>query len=345
MNPAESLLLPPLSMLYSAGIRLRLAAYRRHWFSVHSLGVPVVSVGNLTAGGTGKTPLVEWFCRALANEGKRVCVLTRGYGRRNASEQVVASDGRKILADVTYAGDEPLLLARKLLGVAAVVCNANRASAGEWAIKNLGTEVFVLDDGFQHLQLARDLNVVTIDATNPWGGGLLPYGRLREPVSGLTRADCIVLTRTDEGSDLASLTTRVQNIAGNLPLFHSRMITRALRYLDGRVAPRTSEPLAAFCGLGNPNTFFRHLEREGYSLALKRAFPDHFNYQQTDLDKLAAEAKAAGAKGLVTTEKDAVKLSSLRLGLPCYVLDIQIAIAEEDAVLLLLRDRVLTKNG
>ena len=174
MKAANSFILPPFSALYSIATRLRLAAYRRRLFSVSKLDAPVISVGNITTGGTGKTPLVEWICRVLAEEGKRVCVLTRGYRRQNPNEQVVVSDGHRILADVAAAGDEPLLLARNLLGIAAVVCNSNRSEAGRWAIKNLQSEVFVLDDGFQHLQLARDLNIVTIDATNPWGGGLLP---------------------------------------------------------------------------------------------------------------------------------------------------------------------------
>ncbi|HZE63418.1 MAG TPA: tetraacyldisaccharide 4'-kinase, partial [Pyrinomonadaceae bacterium] len=212
MKAANSLILPPFSALYSVATRLRLAAYRRKLFSVSKLDATVISVGNITTGGTGKTPLADWVCRVLANEGKRVCLLTRGYRRLNPNEQVVVSDGHRVLADVQAAGDEPLLLATNLLGVAAVVCNSNRSAAGQWALDNLRSEVFVLDDGFQHLRLARDLNIVTIDATNPWGGGMLPYGHLREPLSGLTRADCVVLTRTEEPTDLAALITTLQKI-------------------------------------------------------------------------------------------------------------------------------------
>src|SRR6476620_6934840 len=214
MKPANSFILPPFSALYSLATRLRVAAYRRRLLSVSKLDAFVISVGNITTGGTGKTPLVEWICRVLADEGHRVCVLTRGYRRQNPNEQIVVSDGHKVLADVAAAGDEPLLLARNLIGIAAVICNANRSEAGRWAINNLQSDAFVLDDGFQHLQLARDLNIVTIDATNPWGGGMLPVGHLREPLSGLTRADCFVLTRTDEQPDSSSITTELPRRVG-----------------------------------------------------------------------------------------------------------------------------------
>ena len=343
-----SLLLPPLSALYSIATRLRLAAYRRHLFLVSKLNAPVISVGNITTGGTGKTPLVEWVCRGLAKEGRRVCVLTRGFGRRNPNEQVVVSDGNKILADVSLAGDEPLLLATNLLGVAAVVCNANRTAAGQWAIKNLQSDVFVLDDGFQHLRIARDLNIVTIDATSPWGGGMLPYGHLREPLSGLARADCVVLTRTDEPVDLESITTILKKIVGPKPIFHSQMKTSALRGLKGDRVEQTSltsQPVGAFCGVGNPASFFNHLRRAGYELAFERAFPDHYHYEQADVDKIVARARQAGAGSVLTTAKDAVKLSALRFEMPCYVLEIKISIADEADLIQLIRNQLTPESA
>ena len=346
MPDATSLILPPFSALYSLATRLRLAAYRRHLFSVSKLDAAVISVGNITTGGTGKTPLVEWACRILAEERKRVCVLTRGYRRQNPNQQVVVSDGNKVLADVAAAGDEPLLLARNLLGIAAVVCSTNRSEAGRWALDNLQSEVFVLDDGFQHLQLARDLNIVTIDATNPWGDGLLPYGHLREPLGGLARADCVLLTRTDQSTDLASLTTTLKKIVGQTPIFRSRMVTSALHRLDGETvdsASSVSQPIAAFCGVGNPKSFFDHLRREGYELAFERSFPDHFNYQQADVENIIAEAKAKGAASILTTAKDAVKLSSLHFELPCYVLDIRISIEDEAHLIQIIRNKLIER--
>ncbi|HBB87558.1 MAG TPA: tetraacyldisaccharide 4'-kinase [Blastocatellia bacterium] len=343
MKTANSLILPPFSALYSLATRLRLAAYSRHLLSVTKLDAVVVSVGNITTGGTGKTPLVEWLCRVLAAEGKRVCVLTRGYRRQNPNEQVMVSDGHKVLADVAAAGDEPLLLARNLLGVAAVVCNSNRSEAGRWAINNLQSEVFVLDDGFQHLQLARDLNIVTIDATNPWGGGMLPVGHLREPLSGLTRGDCFVLTRTEEKPDLSSISAELQQTVGRRPVFRSRMVTTGLRRLGGETLDPVSsiqKPVAAFCGVGNPESYFNHLRREGFELAIARAFPDHYNYRQLDLDQIVAEAKAKGAAGILTTAKDAVKLSALHFEVPCYVLEIKISIEDEAQLVQIIRKQL-----
>jgi tetraacyldisaccharide 4'-kinase len=334
MNPLASLILPPLSAIYSVVTRARISGYRRGWFSVSKLSAPVISVGNLTTGGTGKTPLVEWVCIAVAREtGKKACVLTRGYGRANPQSQVVVSDGNKLLASEREAGDEPYLLAQNLLGMAAVVSNPDRLAAGEWAIKNLGSEVFVLDDGFQHLRLARDLDIVTIDGTNPWGGGtLLPYGRLREPRVGLSRADCIVVTRTEQVGDTVSLNESLQRFAGAIPVFNSRMMTSGIRGLNGESVDNESlrgQPLAAFCGVGNPKSFFNQLRQEGYTPAFTRTFADHHNYSQADLNRLIKEAKDHGARGLMTTAKDALKLASLELELPCYVLEIKISIDDD----------------
>lgn len=337
MKSSASLIFMPFSTVYAVVTRARLAAYRHGLFKVSHPGVPVISVGNITTGGTGKTPLVEWVCRTLATgdsqRGKNVCVLTRGYGRANPEAQVVVSNGTEILAHEKEAGDEPLLLARNLLGVAAVIANRDRVAAAEWAIGSLKTEVFVLDDGFQHLRIARDLNIVTVDATNPWGGGdTLPYGRLREPISGLARANCVVITRTDQVQEWQSVKRTVQKIAGDVPIFSSRMLTAGFRDVRGASVDRdefVSQPLVAFCGVGNPKSFFRHLEAEGFQLVFTRSFPDHHAYERSDVSRLIEEAKKNGARALITTAKDAIKLKALDLQLPCYVLEVKIAMDEE----------------
>lgn len=226
-----SLALAPLGLLYGAVARARLRLYGSGLLKSERVGAPVVSVGNLTAGGTGKTPLVEWAARALAREGLRACVLTRGYGRADEGRRVVASDGERVLAEVAECGDEPRLLAENLLGAASVVCDRDRVAAARWARGELGAEVFVLDDGFQHLRLARDLDIVTLDASAPWGGGhMLPRGLLREPRSGLRRADCVVITRAELAADLGALRAEVSRLCG-AEVFTSRLRTRGLRPL------------------------------------------------------------------------------------------------------------------
>jgi tetraacyldisaccharide 4'-kinase len=333
MNPFASLILPPLSAIYSAVTRARVTAYRRGWFAISKLPVPVISVGNLTVGGTGKTPLVEYVCNAVAREtGKSVCVLTRGYGRINSRSQVLVSDGTKLLAGERESGDEPYLLAQNLMGIAAVICNSNRLAAGDWALKNLGSENFVLDDGFQHQSLARDLDIVTIDAIDPWGGGrLLPSGRLREPRAGLSRADCVVITRTDQVENTVSLTDALRRLATSIPIFYSRMKVSAVSTVDGQKFYKDDilGPIAAFCGIGNPVAFFNQLRREGFTTNLTKAFADHQVYRQSDIDQLVGEAKAQGARALITTAKDALKLTSFKFEIPCYVLHINILIDEE----------------
>jgi tetraacyldisaccharide 4'-kinase len=328
----KSLVLPPLSALYGAVTRTRLALYQRGTFHTTKLDRPVISVGNMTAGGTGKTPLVEWVAKKVAGAGKNVCILTRGYGRENPQRQVVVSDGRTILTTPAEAGDEPYLLATKLLGAAAVICNADRISAGRYAIETLNADCFILDDGFQHLRLARDLNIVTIDATNPWGGGqLLPHGRLREPLSGLIRADCIVLTRCDQAENLETLRAEIRALIRGLPTSVFQSVMKPVRSL------LPTGPVAAFCAVGNPTAFFKQLNEADYNVVHEKSFTDHHAYTQNDVDDLIRAATRAGATSLITTAKDAVKLRSLHFSLPWHVFEIEISIADEPALIQLIK--------
>lgn len=353
-----SLALTPLGWLYGAVTRARLRLYRSGALKTEEAGAPVVSVGNLTAGGTGKTPLVEWVASALAREGLRVCVLTRGYGRADESKRVVASDGARVLAGVAECGDEPRLLAEKLLGAASVVCDRDRVAAARWARAELGAEVFVLDDGFQHLRIARDLDVVTLDATDPWGGGhLLPRGRLREPASALARADCVVITRAELAGDIEALRAEVARLSGGrAAVLTSRVRTRGLvplgefgRASDEVAARGASDdsgvggPVAAFCAVGNPRAFFEHLRRDGFGLSYTRAFTDHHAYTAADAEAVSREAASSGARALLTTAKDAVKLRGLGFALPCYVVEVGMEFDEEARLLNLLRDVISRK--
>ena len=328
----KSIVLPPLSLLYGAVTRTRLSLYRRGTFQTTKLNRPVISIGNITTGGTGKTPLVEYVAKTIAAQGKKVCILTRGYGRKDPHLQVIVSDGYGVLASPSEAGDEPYLLATRLAGKAAVISSADRIAAAQEAIKDFGTGVFVLDDGFQHLRLARDLNIVCIDATNPWGGGrLLPYGRLRESLEGMSRADCVVLTRCDQVESVDGVREEVVRLIGGRPIFESRM--RPVRVVSLKNGPETiAVPgrVGAFCAVGNPSSFFDSLRKLGYELGLERAFADHHDYSQSEVDELNQLAKQTAAMALITTSKDAVKLKGMAFSLPCYVLEIEIAINNSD---------------
>lgn len=328
MKFVSTVVLPPLSLIYSLAIRTRLKLYERGILRIDRLGIPVISIGNLTTGGTGKTPLVETACRILAEANRKVCVLTRGYRRPDEKSRLVVSDGTKVFADPFQAGDEPFLLAERLLGLAAVICDPNRVSAGKWAIKEFGIEVFVLDDGFQHLRLFRDLNIVAIDATDPWGSGaLLPYGRLREPVSGLNRADCVVITRANSQKSLAPLKSKIEATLSGRPVVMSHMRTCAIKPMPANGVMKDGaeilKPIGAFCGIGNPDAFFCHLEGDGFKLVFKRTFHDHHSYSNADVDLIIADAKNSGVKTLFTTAKDAVKLRSCRFEMPVLVVEIE----------------------
>jgi tetraacyldisaccharide 4'-kinase len=357
-----SLALAPLGMLYGVAARGRLRLYRSGLLKSENVGVPVISIGNLTTGGTGKTPLVEWAARAVAGEGRRACVLTRGYGRADEGRRVVASDGARVLAEVSECGDEPRLLAERLLGAASVVCDRDRVAAARWAKENLGAEVFILDDGFQHLRIARDLDVVTLDATSPWGGGhMLPRGRLREPQSGLARADCVVITRADAAANLEELRAEVVRLCGGrAAVVASRVHTQGLKPLWGSSASVEEDateseveerapnakveegmPVAAFCAVGNPRAFFEHLRRDGFELRHTRAFADHHAYTSSEVEAFTSEAVRRGARLVLTTAKDAVKLRGMKFALPCYVVEIGLEFEDEGVLLsVLLRKAV-----
>lgn len=351
MSTPATLLLAPLGALYSLATRARIGLYRAGALKRYALGAPTISVGNMTTGGTGKTPLVEWVARVLAREGRRACILTRGYARADERKQVVVSDGERLLAGAREGGDEPVMLAEKLLGKTAVISDSNRLRAALWAKENLGSDAFLLDDGFQHLRVIRYLDIVVVDATNPWGNGkLLPRGRLREPKSGLARAHCIVITRVNLSEDVSALREEVKSLSGGKPVLLSEARTASVDALSGvegesrRGGANLSMPLGAFCALGNPQQFFSQLRTEGYEVAFTRSFPDHYMYTQADVDALSAEARSSGAHALITTAKDAVKLRSLRFDLPCFVLEIEMSFDDEQLIADLIK-RALLKHA
>jgi len=268
---------------------------------VHRAGVPVICIGNLTVGGTGKTPCVEYVARLLREHDLRVAVLSRGYG---------AEAGRN---------DEAMVLEENLPDVPHYQ-GADRVALVQTAIEESESEVLVLDDGFQHRRLARDLDIVLIDATDPWGSGyLLPRGGLRESRQGLRRAGMIVLTRCDAvaASDVDRLRDEVRQIAPEVGI--ARSVHAPLELTNGEsraiVESIRGKPVGAFCGIGNPEAFRRTLTSLGIEIRLFREFPDHFAYGREDVDELRRWAADLPADALVvTTQKDWVKLRLDDLG-------------------------------
>ena len=331
MNP-----LSPLGWIYGLAADARNALYDREIFESHSLNAPTISVGNLTTGGTGKTPLVALVARVLAESDEKVCVLTRGYGRKNASERVLVSDGKAVLCDARTGGDEPVELAYKLIGKAAILADRDRVTAAEWARENLGSTVFVLDDAFQHRRAKRDVDIVCVDATNPFGNGkVLPAGMLRENLDNLSRADAAVITRCDLVKDVSAIEKEIKKLAPELPIFQSsNKITRIVpleAFMSGEVNVAAPQKQAfAFCGLGNPSNFFRQLEKEGLGLAGRKTYSDHHFYSAKDIADIERRAKSAGSEFLITTVKDAVRLVGMKINTPCYIAEIETVMADPD---------------
>jgi len=332
------MLLSPAGWLYGKIADIRNAMYDRGVLRSYDLGAKTISIGNITFGGTGKTPLVARVAEILADAGESVCILTRGYGRES-SGRVLVSDWERVLVDARTGGDEPVELARKLIGKAIVVADADRIAAAMWARDKFGITAFVLDDGFQHRRARRDLDIVCIDATDPFGKGrVLPAGTLREPLDNLARAHAIVLTRCELVDNVRDVTETLETLNAEVEIFRSRSVVSGTTGLaqffahkSGELQLSQSVSVFAFCALGNPDAFFRSIERAGYDIKSTETFRDHHYYTQTDIQKLERRAREQKIATLVTTAKDAVKLAGLELSLPCYVFEMQIEIDDAEA--------------
>jgi tetraacyldisaccharide 4'-kinase len=310
--------------LYAAGV-----------LKCRRLSCPVVSVGNLTVGGTGKTPAVELAVRTLMDLGHRPAVVSRGYGRRTHGVQIVA-DVASIRLDAEEGGDEPFLLARRLPGVPVVV-GGNRYEAGRHAIERFGVTAIVLDDGFQHRTLAKDLEIVMARARTPWGNGrLLPGGPLREPLSSLARAALIVVTGARGPDDVREVAETARRYAPDVPVLAARHVPTEvweaghMKYLP--IEALLGKRLLAFAGIGAPEGFRRTLQEMGVVEAGFARFADHHWYSREEMRALDAEATAADASGLVTTEKDWVRLRRLPpVKRPVYVIGVRLALLSGEA--------------
>ena len=309
---AASLLLTPLSALYGTAVRLRMKTFGK--VGAKSLPGFVVSIGNLTVGGTGKTPaacmLAEWALR----EGYRVAVLSRGYGGHYREKVLEVSDGHGINATPAEAGDEPYLMARRLPGVPVIVAR-KRYLAGIRAHERHGTDFFVLDDGFQHLALKRDFDLVLMDAANPFGNGhLLPWGPLREPFVHFKRADAFVLTRSGHETAGGVPTMLNERFPGK-PLFYGDHSPKRILFPFRNEAydPQVLEGkrVAAFAGIARPEAFHDTLRRLGAEVVRFKAFRDHHLYTPAEVQDLILDKERHGADWLITTEKDWVRVDNL----------------------------------
>jgi tetraacyldisaccharide 4'-kinase len=319
--------LVPLSLIYGAITHLRARAYRQEILKPRRLDGTVISVGNLTVGGTGKTPMVLWIAERLACEGKSVGILTRGYrGRPSGSRKSIAA------ASNVSTSDEARMLQSRLGECVAFGVGPDRYANGI-QLAARGANWFVLDDGFQHQQLARDVDIVLIDATNPFGGGrLLPAGRLREPRSALTRADLVVITRSNHAPAVEAAVRRETDAS----IYYARPKLEAIRnftdgQLAGNVAPSALGPLFAFCGIGNPQAFVADLRAWSIEIAGHKFFPDHHRFTDEDDEEILREASAAGAAGLICTEKDLYNLQAIHYAkMPIFYCAISMHIDRED---------------
>jgi tetraacyldisaccharide 4'-kinase len=303
-----------LSTLYGA-----VASWRRQWYLAHperrhKLTRPVISVGNLRVGGSGKTPIVAHIARLLAEAGYRPAILSRGYGRRSPrSTPTIVSDGRQVRADVDSAGDEPLMLARSLVekGVSVVV-GADRYEDGRVAEAELGATVHVLDDGFQHLALARDVDLV-VTGEHDLSDEPLPHGRLREPLDNAAGADAVLVNVGYQ--DAAERVARALRVRNAYHVECSLLPPRMVGTAETVVVPNGSR-VFAFAGIERPERFFSDLTSAGWNVVGTKTFRDHHHFSARDISRLDAAARKAGAAIVLTTEKDAVRLPSMSIDMP-----------------------------
>jgi len=310
-EPGDRLLLfclTPPAWLYSSILRLRALLYQAGIMKTLRLPRPVVSIGNITVGGTGKTPVTAYIARVLLEQGYKVAVISRGYGGALEGQTCIVSDGATIMMSARECGDEPYLLASTIPGLM-VVIGTDRYAAGLMAMQQLSPDIFLLDDGFQHLRLHRDLNILLLDYSLPFGNGwTLPAGILREPTSAILRSDLVIFTRAPEE---AANPIDTQGI----PACLARHTLTDLLPLNGTVPLSFSDccgkKAVACAGIADPETFFNALRKQGLLLVQTIAYPDHVAYKKERCTDIMEALQTNGADIVVTTEKDGVKLKGL----------------------------------
>jgi tetraacyldisaccharide 4'-kinase len=313
-----------LSFFYGIIIRLRHFLYSINLFKTKSLNAKIISIGNITVGGTGKTPMVIAIAEVLAKNRGKAAVLSRGYRSKEEGNLRIVSDGKEIKLDPESAGDEPYLLAERLKDVPVIIC-PDRYASGEYAIKNFGVDIIILDDAFQNLGLKKDVNILLIDAMNPFGNNhLLPRGILREPLSAVKRADAVVITRADFCENINGIIKQIKAYNDHAAIF------KAIYRPSGLKNIVTGKPLNAdelknktvtiFSGIANPLSFHYLIEKTGARIVNEFIFNDHHAYTREDMNKINPPLSKGKGRGkapykkadlIITTEKDAVKIRGL----------------------------------
>lgn len=328
------ILLSPFSIAYGAIIFIRNLFFDVGIFKISKVNVPIVSVGNLTVGGTGKTPIVEFITRYLLEKGLRVAVISRGY-KRNTKGTLVVSDGENILAQPEEAGDELYQIAQKFRE-AVIIADENRARAAELAVKKLNCNIIVLDDAFQHRKIFRDLNIAVIDITRiPNKEFMLPAGFRREPLKAIRRSDFIIFTRIENTTDIDG------NLYNNVPkaytTFEPFKIININTETDYDIHQLKGKKCYAFCGIGNPNSFEKLLNDAGITSVKIKHYPDHYKYKNSDLDFIKEDFKKSGAELILTTEKDFIRLIKFKdrwVDIPIYYVEIKLKFVSDEQTFL-----------
>lgn len=341
------LLLQIPAVIYSTAVRLRNLLYSKGFLNTHTADVPVISIGNITTGGTGKTPLVIWLCKFLQRKQMPCAVLTRGYKTQTAKQSSIAN--------------EPAIIT-KSCPQAKVITNPDRITAAAEAVNKFGAKVLVMDDGFQHRRLSRDLDIVTIDSTQPFGyGKILPAGLLREPIASLKRADAVVLTRCDQTSEaeLAKLEKQLQLINPNMIIAqsaHTPICAKSAKQGQISLDELKGKKIFAFCGIGNPDAFFTTIKALSANLVDCRIYNDHHQYTNNCLADICEEAKKLKADLVLTTQKDwfssplsaidhtSNEQSAIKYGIPFAYLAIELKfLSGQDKITNLIEDALAGK--
>jgi tetraacyldisaccharide 4'-kinase len=324
-------LLGGLSHVFTGLVQLRLAGYKKGFLKHHTLGCQVLSVGNLTVGGTGKTPVVEMLARSLEARGRKVAILSRGYKKKKKKQKkpnlieritgnveiappIVVSDGASIQVEPMYAGDEPYMLAKNLPGVSVIV-GKNRVLSGQYAIRKLKCDTLILDDGFQHLALKHRLDIVLVDRTNPFDNErTLPRGLLREPVQNIKRAGFIFITKSN-GDGAVELSQRLRELNPKAEISECRHCPRYLKYLfedrQEDLSWLRGKRLLALSGIAVPGGFERELKRHGADVLGHEIFSDHHRYSLQEILDVVNMGRELRVDAIITTEKDAVRIPHL----------------------------------